>query len=419
MPQARLEMELALVEAAATACGQPYGCEVLDYQRAEILPGIVHYSALLQVGPGEHDRIGLHRVVRENREGYPLKTKNRIFLQHGDAKNFVGMFLPTLYSSNLPADFGLAIYLARANVDVWGIDQGWTLLTYDVTDFSFLADWGLQRQVDDLRTAIAVAREVRALNGGSDDRFNLLGYSSGAMTGYALINEEAALPKRERLVQGFVAADMAYISTDPDWTATNCDSVLYDFGPAYESGQYLYDAGFSFLGALARDHPDDPTPLGLGLTNLETALFFGTAPLFGNTPVHYLAGEFDETGLATGLQYVSTDAWLDFMISARDLHPTLFWLDYSEVLCGMDTPFDDNLADVTIPVLNWGTAGGIGPYGSEMATVLGSRDWSEWLVSTHPPEDVLLDFAHIDLFMAHHAPELAWEALRDWIRAHK
>jgi hypothetical protein len=239
------------------------------------------------------------------------------------------------------------------------------------------------------------------------------------MTGYALINHEAALPKKERHVQGYVSADMAFVSSDPDWTAVWCDLVANDYGPKYEAGEYLYDQGFSFLGNLARDFPDDPTPLGLGLTNLETALFFGTAPLFGNTPAHYLAGEFDEQGLATGLQYITTEVWLDFMVSARDLEPTLFLLDYGEALCGIDTPFDDYLDGVSIPVYNWGANGGIAPYGTEMSGVLGTRDWSETLVSTWPPEDVYLDFGHVDLFVADVAPALAWAPLLDWLRSHR
>ncbi len=94
-------------------------------------------------------------------------------------------------------------------------------------------------------------------------------------------------------------------------------------------------------------------------------------------------------------------------------------LDYSEVLCGLDTPFDDYLDQVTIPVHNWGAAGGIAHYGTEMSTHLDTRDWSELLVGTWPPEDVALDFAHVDLFTGDVAPELAWAPLLDWLRSHR
>ena len=69
--------------------------------------------------------------------------------------------------------------------------------------------------------------------------------------------------------------------------------------------------------------------------------------------------------------------------------------------------------------MNWGAGGGIGPYGTEMLGLVGSKDVSEHLVSTWPPEDVLLDFAHIDMFTAENAPELAWPYLLNWIRGHQ
>jgi hypothetical protein len=366
-----------------------------------------------------HDRIGIHRVVRETRPGYPIKQRDRIFLQHGDLKNFVGMFLPALYSPTTPEDFGTAIYLAQNNVDVWGIDQGWTLVPPGTTDYSFMQTWGLQYHVDALRSALAIAREVRWLMGGSDDRFNLLGYSSGGMTGYALLNHEAQLPKSERHVQGFVCADMTYKSSDPDWVSFWCNDVEF-FRDLYNSGVYHYDFGFSFLGSLARDYPNDPSPIFPGFTNLQVAFYFAAAPLFGDTPAHYLAGEFDAFGMPMGLQYVTTEAWLDFMVSARDVESVLFLVEYEDVLCGIaDSPYDDYLADVRVAVLNWGAGGGIGPYGGETLDLLGSRDTSEYIVSTWPPEDILLDFAHIDMFIAENAPELAWAALLEWIRAHR
>jgi hypothetical protein len=414
------DMETALTTAAATVCNPPDGCSVTDFERTVVIPGIVHYSAIIQVGPGSYDKIGLHRVVLENRPGFPIKSRDRIFLQHGDGKNFVGMFLPTLYSPTTPEDFGIAIYLAQSRVDVWGIDQGWTMVPADTPDFTFMADWGLQRQVDDLSSAIAIAREVRRLMRGSDDRFNLLGYSSGGMTGYALLNEETQKPKRARNVQGFVPADIPFKTNSPELRAVFCSEVDR-LGLNYELGIFEEFIPFALIGVLARSDPDGESPILPPLTNLQTAFFFGVGPIFGETPIHYLAGEFDEYPFApTGLQYMTTEAWLDFLESAPPYEPTLFLLDYSEVLCDIaDSPFDDFLMDVSVPVLNWGAAGGLGPYGWDTMVLLGSRDVSEHIVSLWPPEDVLLDFGHIDLFAAENAPELAWAPLLEWIRTHR
>jgi hypothetical protein len=366
-----------------------------------------------------HEMIGIHRVVRENRAGHPLKQVDRIFLQHGDVKDFVGMFLPALYSANVPQDFGFAIYLARANVDVWGIDQGWTLVPQDATDYSFMEHWGLQYQIDALRSAMAVAREVRDLMGGSGDRFNLLGYSSGGTTGYALLNHETQLPKKERHVQGYVSADQNYDSLDPDWAEASCNDAQ-TYGAALDAGEYGSNTWFRTVGYLARTAPDAPSPIFDGFTNIQVALYLGTAPLVDQSHFHYLAGVFDGTGFPVGMQYVSTGEWVDFMASGFDWEPTRFFYDYSTLYCGLyETPFDDHLSEIKVPVLNWGAAGGIAPYGTATLALLGSKDVSECLISTHAPEDILIDFGHIDLFAGENAPELAWPPLLEWLRNHR
>ena len=151
-------------------------CVVLNFEREIIVGNIAHYSAQVQVGPGEYDRIGIHRVVKERRPYQPMKTHRNVFLQHGDLKDFAGIFLPGQYSPNLPDDFGVAVFLAQHDVDVWGIDQNWNLVPGDETDFSFMANWGLQNQVDNLHFALA----VRAVGATPDRRTAMAGCSCSA-----------------------------------------------------------------------------------------------------------------------------------------------------------------------------------------------------------------------------------------------
>ena len=106
----------------------PRGIGVNSYDREVIADDIVHYTYTIGIGGGQYDRIRLHRVVKESSYKNPIKTNKAIFFQHGDAKDFVGMLLPGLYSPTTPNDYGMAVYLARNNVDVWGIDQAWNLV---------------------------------------------------------------------------------------------------------------------------------------------------------------------------------------------------------------------------------------------------------------------------------------------------
>lgn len=112
---------------------------VISMERVDLLHGIAHYTYLLQVGPGAHDRIALHRVVKEQNPRRPIRTAKTLFLQHGDAVGF-RKFLYGTYAPSVPDDHSVAIYLAQRNVDVWGIDQNWVLVPGETTDFLFMRD---------------------------------------------------------------------------------------------------------------------------------------------------------------------------------------------------------------------------------------------------------------------------------------
>jgi hypothetical protein len=101
----------------------------------------------------------------------------------------------------------LAVYLAQRNVDVWGIDQAWTLVPVSETNFDFMKDWGMQRQVEDLSAGIEVARRLRAITGNGYEPMLLMGWSSGATTGFALLNHETRLPAAKRKIRAFIPVD--------------------------------------------------------------------------------------------------------------------------------------------------------------------------------------------------------------------
>ena len=182
------ELSEAGVEANTTAV-----VPLLNFDRTVIAGDIVHYSATIVVGPGKYDKIGIHRVVREKSPYHPIRAKKAFFLLHGDLKRFETMWIPGRFSPTLPDDFGLAVYLARNGVDVWGMDQAWNFIPRSETDFSFFADWGIQREVDHLEIGLGVARAARLITGNGHDKMLLLGYSSGSATGYSLLNQESQI----------------------------------------------------------------------------------------------------------------------------------------------------------------------------------------------------------------------------------
>ncbi len=405
-------------EEAQAVTGQPLAHQedppLLDFERTVITGNIVHYSARVPVGPGQYDVIGIHRVVRENRPGRPIKTHKALFMLHGDLKNFATMFLPGQFSAHLPSDFGIAVYLAEHNIDVWGITQGWNLVPAEETDFSFFADWGLQREVDHLSTGIGIAREARALGGNGLDKMLLLGYSSGSATGYALLNQETQMPQAERQVKGYIAADLGVRSDEPDWIAC-WTSWLPWYQSTYDAGQYQDILVFRDVSLMARSDPDGASPFFPGFTNWQCAMFYGGGQIFAPTVAHYHAPILED-GLPVGFQHITPDQWLDFIENSAAYEPILFEWEVSRLLAMEDNPFISHLGEVTVPVLDIGGAGGIAPYTAATVSYLGSTDITQIYVSTGMPQE--LDYGHIDIFTGMNARHLAWDPILHWVIQH-
>ncbi|MBN1154429.1 hypothetical protein JXB12_05850 [candidate division KSB1 bacterium] len=390
---------------------------VMNLERKHIRNDIFHYKFEVRTGPDPFDIIAIHRVVKVRWFGMPIHTKMAFFFQHGDAKDFTGMMLPGVYSASTPIDFGMAVYLAEKNVDVWGIDQAWTLVPGGLTDLSFMKDWGLQRQIDDLNIAIAIARYTRLFSGSGFGKMILSGYSSGVFTGYAFLNQETQIPVGQRQVCGFIPVDFGIKISDPYFKEMFA-GVYLSLQDALNNGVYQEDIIFSPLGMLARTDPDGPSPIFEGFTNLQSALFFGAGQIFGEGAVfHYLAGDLEE-GMPVALKFVTNEQWFDFLESAPPYEPFKFELDYAATMSdAAEVPFDDYLSQINVPILNLAAAGGAGDITVYSTTLVGSDDIEHLIVSagTATPEE---DFGHIDIFIASNAPTLVWEPMYQWIKSH-
>ncbi|HOX26900.1 MAG TPA: hypothetical protein PLL30_14305 [Candidatus Krumholzibacteria bacterium] len=396
---------------------------ILDWSREVLAGGVVHYEYLVQVGPGEHDRIMVHRVVKESRPYRPINSRHAFFMLHGDAVGWV-KFLYGHAAPNVPDDHAAAIYLAQHDVDVWGIDQNWVLVPEDTADFGFMQDWGMDNQLANLNAGLAVARYTRLFTGCGFRKMLLLGYSSGALTGYAYINAEATIPYGQRHVKGYVAADILYKFEPGDAVHREvvCNDVTFLRG-LLDAGEYGYAPGFEAIGELAANDPDSDSPIFPGYTNRQVALIIGgatwtTFPF--NDWWHYFGAYFDpDTGLPTDFRFLDF-AWVtDFMRLGCPWEALRFIYDTEVIICDEeDVTWDDNLALVDLPILLLEPAGGIGATGRYTLGLFTNADTEILTVSLLPPEQITEDVGHIDIWTMPQAPELVWAPLLDWIVSH-
>jgi hypothetical protein len=423
--------------AAAAACAKvtqssalaPNACGVKHVERRHIVADVFEYSFQLQVGGGAHDVVGLHRVVRERASGVPFQANRAVFMVHGDLWGFDEAFMSSTLSGAVARDRSVGVYLAQNGVDVWGIDLRWTQVPADTADFQFMKDWNLGTHVSDVASAIAVARGVRAATGAGDGRVALLGWSRGGTIAYAYANAEAALPAESRQVDALIPVDIA-LKLDPaheEQRAAAC--TRYAGGvQQLQSGVYHSPLGLGVrtFGLLAATDPSGASPLpGMtGLTNRQAALLVGSAThlLFAPYPpvpfYHLEAGTFDASGLPSGLQFTQEAYLYDVYQSAAPFQSATEQVESDGVLCGDSLPYDDNLAQVNVPVYYVGAGGGFGEFGLDTLGRLGSADVTSNVVRLYGPEGRPVEFGHSDLFLADNAKELVWKPLYDWLASH-
>jgi pimeloyl-ACP methyl ester carboxylesterase len=406
--------------------------DLLGVTRTVIAGDIVEYRAELQVGPGEHDRVGIHRVIRERSPWDPIAARDGVMFVHGSASTFRSATAPALVApANFPPGFGLAPFLASQGIDVWGIDLRWTFVPLEQTDFEMMRTWNLASHVEDLRVVTEVARRVRRRTGSGDGRLFFAGHSLGGDIVYAYANAETQRPPGHRDVRGLIPIDIVYKLVSPETEFLREQAALRHqaFRAQYDAGQYAFALGAQLLPVieLGLTAPDDLSPVVPGFTNFQTAtaifamthLFY--APLPAYTPAyHFNAGVFDPvTGAPTGLEGVDAIDMLELALTYPPYQSMIEGVEIDALISdAVDVPYDDHLSEITVPVLHVGAAGGFGAYGAETLSLLGSSDTSSHIVQGLPAGAEAFDYGHADLLWASDAELLVWQPILEWITEH-
>jgi hypothetical protein len=416
--------------------------KVVSFDRKNVVDNIYEYTIVLKVGPGEFDKIGIHRVVKETKPNVPAREDHAVMMVHGDTSDFDSAFMMSTLSGNVARNQSLGIFLAQQGIDVWGIDLRWTQVPglYPGTeapycyasDCSFMSKWNTTVNLQDIKTAVKAARIVRMATGSGAGKIFLLGHSSGAKYTYAYANEETQIPSALRDIKGIIPIDMVY-KFDPSQTdliKNSCDRYGI-FKSIRDSGKYYSDDALALkaIAALAAADPNGDSPVMPGFTNEQVALLALSATYATYTPpltppnpfYHYCAGQFSEEGIPTGLQFTSFSYMTDFAFAVPSFQSINDLMDVEALWCNnpaiAPSQYDDHLSKVKVPVFYVGAAGGIGSYGEYTLGLLGSADKTSNVVALYPPGYEAADYGHIDVLYAGNAKDLVWEPISSWINS--
>jgi len=376
--------------------------------------GIAHYYYKLRVGFGEYDVVGLHRIVKENQPYHPIRTKGDIFMIHGAPQDFDDIFL-TAGASLINEQTSAPFYLADMNIDVWGIDLGWTLVPEETSDFSFMDDWGLEKEIDHTLAAMSVARLIRGLTRQSFQRINMLGYCSGGLIVYGAAGRETQIHPILRHVKGIIPVDAYVLHDNATLHQVDCDAAAA-YKASLDAGIYQSEDGImlAYLCNLALNQPDQASPIPDfdGLTNRQVVMMLGTSPNDPVTEWQFFGGTMDS------FNYTDPARFFRLGVSLPPYMPNRMLYENYAVLCDPDdVTFDDHIGDIALPILNIATGGGFGDISYYTPTMTSSSDIQNYMVSI-PGMEKSEDYAHADIWLGYDADEMLWSELYAWLIEH-
>jgi hypothetical protein len=389
---------------------------IIHLDRTVIHGNIVHYRYDVRVGPGDFDVIRLHRVVREGMRYQPLRTVDGVFLLPGSPNYFEAIFMAPSISPALDWDHSIVAFLAKNKIDVWGMDYGWALVPAETSDFSFMQGWGLGRDIQHTEIALSIARMIRRSAGQGSGSLYLLGFSYGVPIAYSVAGEETQKPYALRNVKGLIPVEFLMKTNDDAFRSDACSKAAAG-QDQIDEGNYENPQGLLLqaVGGLAESDPDGTSPYVPLFTNYQFALFVG-----GTGAFWHFVGALFESGLPTGLSYTEPQVWFDLLQATPPYFPRQTGVDTNTTICNeVDVSFDDHLAEIAVPILFIGAAGGIGERGYYTTTLTSSNDITTRLVRLQPEGYEAIDFGHADLFLASKpegdAQTLVWQPILNWI----
>lgn len=395
---------------------------ILYSQRQVLVENIAYYHFDVSVGPGRYDKISIHRVVKESAPYQPLNLPQAVMFFAGEPTYFATLYIEPLIDKKIARDRSIAIYLAQHNIDVWGMDYRWALVPEKTTNFTFMKDWGAERDVQDGEIALTIARIIRGSFLQPAGPMFISGLSYGAQIDYGIASDDLLLPPAQRNVKGMIPLDCAVIFKElhaADCTNATQTKATIDNGTYYSDNRSL-----SQMGALALAHPHGTSPFDPTVDNYEFALEVAEYPELPEIPWHFEGGWFDpNTGLPTGLIFTEDRLWFELLkYNEPPYYPLRIDYETAAADCSQSFPdvtFASHMSQINIPIFLVGASGGFGHSSDYNTTLTQSNDVKILIVQALPDGMQASDYGHGDLLTARDADTRVWQPILDWIVAHQ
>jgi hypothetical protein len=215
-----------------------------------------------------------------------------------------------------------------------------------------------------------------------------------------------------------VAIEVPFKIDNERWREFYCEAAA-ERAASLDAGQYEFTKNqvFQYTAILALTDPDGQSPIIPGFTNRGASLFISAMTWLTADypePFHYYAGVFGPDGLPVDLQYTPFEWGLEAVSNINPYRSMAYMADIAALRCDdVDLPYDDHLAEVTVPVMAVGAGGGFGHLIGYTTSLLGSTDVTVLNVSLTP--EMMFDFGTSDMVWATNAPDLVFQPVLEWI----
>ena len=356
----------------------------LEQKTEYIDKDIVKTKNILRVGSGDFDIIGITRIRRMNE--CPPTT---IVMAPGSNSDFDTSFNK------------MAAYLARLNIDVWGIDFRYSFVPDNINSYpyclvtgcNFMKDWNTDLHVSDLDIVVKMA-EMSSRTG----KVFLSGWSQGGYFAYRYAMDHPNL-------KGIIPIDLVY-NLDPIFTdvADTTRAEIATRRSAINSGIFYEDVLLlKYVAYQALVNPDGMSVIIPGLTNMQVLLFASTQTYqLGVNPIpNFIYNQGD----LTGLKYTDINYAIQQGLKLNNFQSILTLTELREQWLIPTIP------NITVPIFHVGAELGFGTYGLYTPNMIHNTNPD---VNTY----IVPDYGHADLVYSNTADIDVWQKIHVWMMQH-
>lgn len=344
----------------------------------------------IQVGPGQFDKIGIHRLTND----ICGCSNSTVVMVPGSNSDFNTSF------SNM------ARFLASKDIDVWGIDFRYSFVPNDINsnpyclaaDCSFFKDQNTSLHMSDLDIVVKMADMVA-----KDGKVFLLGFSQGAYFAYRYTSVQS----NQSGLKGIIPLDIAY-NIDPVNTdiIANARPDVIARQAKIASGIYYEDVlTEKFIAGQAAQNPDGPSQVIPGLTNKQ-AFLFALTTTYQLPGFHVPEYRFNQ-GTIAGL--VHTDYNL-MVTQTGKLNSFQSILPLTELREQYIEP-TPSIPNITVPILHVAAELGFGTFGFYTPDQIST-------FNNDVTKCMIIDYGHADLVYSNTAETDVWNKICKWIKKH-